>query len=169
MLGASILRRRSICIHSSRKTPSRTRLCLVKPSEIFPLSFGRETHPHCVGHSGPRGPNTQDETQQIMAESGHLFEDMMATCHSPGVLERRLENHPEVGNSDNLKRISSAMDIVHTLIQMVRKGFTASYVSVSSPTLCMKRFEARARLLCVVAVATLRGRRSPIQRNVFRP
>ena len=31
------------------------------------------------------GPNTQDKAERLMAATGHLFEDMMATCHPPGI------------------------------------------------------------------------------------
>ena len=31
------------------------------------------------------GPNTQDNVERVTAATGHLFEDVMATCHPPGV------------------------------------------------------------------------------------
>ena len=31
------------------------------------------------------GPNTQDKAERLMAATGHLFEDMMATYHPPGI------------------------------------------------------------------------------------
>ena len=31
------------------------------------------------------GPNTQDKGECLMAATGHLFEEMMATFHPPGV------------------------------------------------------------------------------------
>ena len=106
---------------------------LRKPS---PLSFCRETSPHCVGHSGPRaskpwssifgrtrlcpelplvisaalfrqrnkgcivlaiearvGPSTQDRAEHLTAATGHPFEDLMATGHSPGMLEMLRNYH----------------------------------------------------------------------------
>ena len=33
------------------------------------------------------GPNTQDEAERFMAATGHHLEDVMATCHPPGVAE----------------------------------------------------------------------------------
>ena len=32
-----------------------------------------------------QGPNTQDKAERLMATTGHLFEEMMATYHSLGV------------------------------------------------------------------------------------
>merc|ERR1712136_553714 len=31
------------------------------------------------------GPNTRDKAERLMAATGHLFEDMMATYHPPGI------------------------------------------------------------------------------------
>ena len=34
---------------------------------------------------GLEGPNTQDKVERVMAAIDHLFEEMMATFHPPGV------------------------------------------------------------------------------------
>ena len=146
-LGACIPPRRSIGIHSSRKTKSHTHFVVVPDFQEYgamlersfrklsPLSFCRETSPHCVGHSGPRaskpwssifgrtrlcpelplaisaalfrqrnkgcivlaiearvGPSTQDRAEHLTAATGHPFEDLMATGHSPCMLHSVLSD-----------------------------------------------------------------------------
>ena len=51
-------------------------LCLDKPLEILAVLLLQGTRPHGVGH--------------VL----RLVADMTATCHPPGILERRLENNP---------------------------------------------------------------------------
>ena len=43
-----------------------------------PLYFCRETHPHCVGHEGPRGSDT---AERLVVATAHLFEDVMIDYH----------------------------------------------------------------------------------------
>ena len=62
-----------------------TELCPELPLESLPLSDGRETNLHSVGHGGPRGSNHAERAEHLTAATGHLFEEVMATRHPPGV------------------------------------------------------------------------------------
>ena len=45
---------------------------------FLPTLFGTDA-------AGREGPTTQDKEECLMAATGHLFDDMTATCHPPGV------------------------------------------------------------------------------------
>ena len=52
-----------------------------------------------------QGPNTQDQAERLMATTGHLFEEMMATYHSLGIAGKVAGNHPtHSGPSDSSGR-----------------------------------------------------------------
>ena len=52
----------------------------------FHRSPSREKHKRIVlTIVGLEGPNTQDKVERVTAATGHLFEDVMATCHPLGV------------------------------------------------------------------------------------
>ena len=38
------------------------------------------------------GPNTQDEAERFMVATGHHLEDVIATCHPPGIAEEAAGN-----------------------------------------------------------------------------
>ena len=45
------------------------------------------------------GPNTQDKAERFMAATGHHLEDVMATCHTFGIVgeaARKVVQHPLV-------------------------------------------------------------------------
>ena len=42
----------------------------------------------------PVGPNTQDRAEHLTAATGHLFEDVMATDHLPGIAGGVAETSP---------------------------------------------------------------------------
>ena len=48
----------------------------------------------CTLELTQKGPNTQDKARYPVAVVGHYNEDIMATCHPPGILERLLAHHP---------------------------------------------------------------------------
>ena len=48
-------------------------------------TFGRETSLHRGGQVAHVGPNTPDRAERLTAATGHPFEDVMATCHPPGI------------------------------------------------------------------------------------
>ena len=42
-------------------------------------------------------PNTQDKSERVMAATRHHFEDVMATCHPPGIAVEvvgKIVHHP---------------------------------------------------------------------------
>ena len=92
-LGSCVQLRRSVCTHCSRKnrhTPSRfqitrrTSLCFENPLEIFAaLVRQRNKSSSCWSVKPVRLRNTQDQAHA--ARQGHPFEDVMATCHPPGI------------------------------------------------------------------------------------
>ena len=59
-------------------------------------SLSAEKHMRTVfAMEAQEGPNAQDKAEGLMAVSGHLFEDMMATFHPPtGCFSISLENEP---------------------------------------------------------------------------
>ena len=52
-----------------------------KTLKFPPLYFCRETHPHCVGHEGPRG---SDRAERLVAATGHILrgrdDRLSSTC-----------------------------------------------------------------------------------------
>ena len=90
-LGACIPPRRPIGIHSSRNTKSHTlswfpifgstELCPELPVKSWPLSFSREQI--CIVLD--MEAYTQDRTEHLTAVTGHIFEEVMVTCHPPGI------------------------------------------------------------------------------------
>ena len=60
-----------------------------EPLENLGRSPSTEKHVRIVlAMEAREGPNARDKAERLMAATGHLFEDMMATHHSPGLAVR---------------------------------------------------------------------------------
>ena len=53
-----------------------------------------QTHVHRVGMEAREGSDPEDKAEFRMAATGHLFQDVMATCHPPVMLETLRKHHP---------------------------------------------------------------------------
>ena len=103
-LGSCVQLRRSVCTRCSRKNrhtlsrfqiTRRTSLCFVNPLKILAaLVRQRDACTLVLAVNVRDGPNTQDRAEHLTAAPGHPFEDVMATCHPPVMLEMLRKHHP---------------------------------------------------------------------------
>ena len=73
---------------SSFPITRRTRLCIEKLLKILTVLLRHRKTSELCCNGGPRGSDTQDKSERLIAASGHHTEDMMATCHQPNVADR---------------------------------------------------------------------------------
>ena len=81
--------------HPNRDSPSSGGYVQIYSWQSWPLSFGRETSLHRVGHRIL--PPGSKHSRQIRASHGcdwPTFQDVMANCHPPVMLEILRKNHP---------------------------------------------------------------------------
>ena len=143
---------------SSRKTPShslscfrittKTRLCFENPFNISTATLRqRDTCTSVCAVEARLGPHPQDKAGASLAATGHLFEDVMATCHPPGMLWFKLTLENSVGL---LRQRNTHALCLHRKPERVRRLRTKPGVSwrlatkdmVSSSSTCSTVFGA---------------------------